>query len=48
MNTLAATYKNNTKILKKETKWANWKLNLAVGGAAGSVVGYIVYAFFFK
>jgi hypothetical protein len=48
INTLSATYKNNAKQLKKVTKWANWKMNLAIGGVAGSAVGYFIYAMFLK
>lgn len=45
---MASIYKNNAKELKKTTRWANWKLNLAVGGVTGSAVGYFIWTMFFK
>ena len=38
-------FKNGTKI---ETRWSNWRWNIAVGGVGGGSLAYLIYALFFK
>jgi hypothetical protein len=45
---IANTYKSNTKILENQTKWGNWKWNIAIGGIGGGGLAYLIYALFFK
>lgn len=45
---MGENYKNNAKKLEKATRWGNWKLNLALGGAATGGIGYFIYAMFFR
>jgi hypothetical protein len=45
---MGESYKKNAAQLQKSTRWANWKVTLALGGAASSAVGYLVYALFLK
>jgi hypothetical protein len=41
-------FKKNAQELNKVTRWGNWKLNLAIGGIGGSVVGYLAWMFLKK
>ena len=38
-------YKRNANNLMRETRWANWKTKLAVGGISGTILGGLIYMF---
>jgi hypothetical protein len=42
---MGENYKKNAEDLNKVTRWGNWKLNLAIGGIGGSLLGGLVYMF---
>ena len=42
---MGESYRNTAKDLDKTTRWGNWKLNLAIGGLGGSVLGGLIYFF---
>jgi hypothetical protein len=42
---IGENYKKNANDLMKNTRWANWKMKLAVGGVSGTVLGGLIYMF---
>ncbi len=42
---IGENYKKNANDLMKNTRWANWKMKLAVGGISGTFIGGLIYMF---
>ncbi len=44
---MAETFKNNSKELKKTSKWQNTKVRIAVGTMSVGGIGLFIWKFFF-
>jgi len=44
---MAETFKNNSKSLKKQTRWQNTKVKIAIGTMGLGSIGFLVWKFFF-
>jgi hypothetical protein len=44
---MAETFKNNSKSLKKTTRWQNTKVKIAIGTMGLGGIGFFVWKFFF-